>query len=89
MSLNVSVRIRITPSDIDVDFDSIIDKLSRVTEKYGKLHSFEVKPIAFGLKCLEAALLLDDSKGGIDEIEEKLKKFKLISQIDILEVNRL
>jgi len=88
MRLNVSVRIRITPADIDTDFSTIEKELSEISKSYGKLHSAEIKPIAFGLNCLEANILLDDSKGGIDEIEEKLRKLDQVSQVDVLDVSR-
>lgn len=89
MRLNVSVKIRVTPADIDTDLNAIEKELSKISKSYGKLHSSEIKPIAFGLNCLEAILLLDDSKGGIDEIEEKLRKLDQVSEIDILDINRL
>jgi elongation factor 1-beta len=89
MKLNVSVKIRVTPADIDTDLDTIAEELSQITGNYGKLHSSEIKPIAFGLNCLEAVLLLDDSSGGIDEIEEKLRALDQVSQVDVLEVGRL
>jgi len=88
MKLNVSVRIRITPADIDTDLSAIEKELSEISKSYGKLHSAEIKPIAFGLNCLEASILLDDSKGGIDEIEEKLRKLDQVSQVDVLDVSR-
>ena len=88
MRLNVSVRIRITPADIDTDLSAIEKELSEISKSYGKLHSAEIKPIAFGLNCLEASILLDDSKGGIDEIEEKLRKLDQVSQVDVLDISR-
>jgi len=89
MKLNVAVTLRITPADIKTDLSSIQKELAKVTEPYGKVHSSEIKPIAFGLKCVEAALLLDDSLGGIDEIESAMKKKKDVGEIDVLDVNRL
>jgi len=89
MKLNVSVKIRVTPADIDTDLNSIGKELSEISKSYGKLHSSEIKPIAFGLNCLEAIILLDDSKGGIDEIEEKLRELDQVSQVDVLDISRL
>jgi len=89
MDLNVVARIRITPDSIDSDLNKIKDELARISSDYGKLHSAEIKPIAFGLNSLEAAILLNDSKGGIEEIEEKLKSVEGVSQVDVIDVNRL
>jgi translation elongation factor aEF-1 beta len=89
MKLNVAVKLRITPIDIDTDLDEISRELAKISESYGRLHSSETKPIAFGLNCLEAILLLDDSMGGIDEIEKKLRILEQVSEVDVLDVNRL
>ena len=89
MKLNVSVKMRITPADITSDLEAVKEKLSHIVEKYGRVYIAEIKPIAFGLKSLETLLLLDDSVGGIDEIEKELKKLKDVSQVDILEITRI
>ncbi len=89
MNLNVAVTLRITPESIDTDLEKIVVQLGEVAEKYGKLHSSEIKPIAFGLNCIETSILMDDSKGGVDGIEEDLRAIEGVSEIDILDVNRL
>lgn len=89
MKLNVAVTMRITPRDIDVDLNEIEEKLEDIVSKYGKLHQTEKKPIAFGLSAVEALILLDDSKGGSDEIEGELKKLDIVSQVDITDLSLL
>ena len=89
MNLNVVAKIRITPNGVDTDLDSIKASLEKVLEGTGKLHESEIKPIAFGLKSLDATLLLDDSKGGLEEIEAELKQKTGVSQVDVLDINRL
>ncbi len=89
MKLNVALTLRIMPKDIETDLSVIEGNLSEIVKGYGQVHSSEIKPVAFGLKCIEAVILLDDSKGGVDEIEAELKSKDSVSQVDILEVNRL
>ncbi|HDN83128.1 MAG TPA: elongation factor 1-beta [Candidatus Altiarchaeales archaeon] len=89
MDLNVVVKLRIMPKDVSTSLKEIESFLKEIVSGYGKLHSTEIKPIAFGLKALEATILLDDKKGGIEEIEEKLKSSEEISQVDVIEVSRI
>ena len=89
MTLNVAVTMRITPRDIDVDLNKIKKKVERIVPEYGRLHNAEEKPIAFGLSAIEAVILLDDNKGGSEEIEERLKKLDIVSQVDVIGINRL
>lgn len=89
MKLNVAVTMRITPQSIDVDLNRIEEELEGIVSKYGKLHRAEKKPIAFGLSAVEAIILLDDSRGGSDEIENELKKLDIVSQVDVIDLSLL
>ncbi len=89
MKLNVVAKIRITPDDVDSDLDLIRERLAEIVEDHGRLHKSEVKPIAFGLNSIEATLLLDDSRGGLEGIESSLKEMREVSQVDVLDINRL
>lgn len=89
MDLNVAIKLRITPDDVDADLDLIKEKLEEITSEYGKVNQSEEKPLAFGLKALEALVLLDDSTGGMDEIQDKLKEFKDVSQVEVIDMDRL
>lgn len=87
--LNVVARVRLMPEGVEVDLDEVMDKVSVVVEKFGKVHSSEVKPIAFGLNCLEAAILLNDAAGGLEEIESQVSSIEGVSDFSVLEVTRL
>ncbi|HEX54954.1 MAG: elongation factor 1-beta [Candidatus Altiarchaeales archaeon] len=89
MELNVVAKIRITPREINCDLDEMKGDLEGIIEEYGKLHSAEIKPVAFGLNSLEVVILLDDTRGGIEDIEERIKRLHDVSQVDVIEVNRI
>lgn len=87
--LNVVAKVRVMPSGVDVDIDEIKVKVEEIVGDYGKIHSLNVKPVAFGLNCLEGAFLLSDSEGGLEEIEEKISTIEGVSDFTVLDVNRL
>jgi len=58
-------------------------------EEYGKVHSSEIKPIAFGLNSLDATILMDDKEGGIDELEEKVRAIEGVADFSVLDINRI
>lgn len=89
MKLNVAVTLRVTPKDIKTDLSLIQKALDNAVEAYGRVHTSAIKPLAFGLNCVEAVLLLDDSRGGIEDIESKLKESESVGEIDVLEISRL
>lgn len=89
MELNVAATLRIMPTDTGVDLDSIKEYLKGIVKEYGETHKIEVKPIAFGLNSLEAVILLNDSEGGMEEIESSVKKLEGVGSVEVIDVNRL
>lgn len=89
MELNVVARIRVMPLGVDTDLEKIKKELKSVVDEFGKLHKTEVRPIAFGLKSIEAVLLLNDEKGGLEEIESQVRKLDGVSGVEIFEVSRI
>ncbi len=89
MELNVAARIRIMPSGVDTDLEKIKKGLNSIIEKFGKLHKTEIKPIAFGLKSIEASILLNDESGGIEEIESLVKELDGVGGVEVLDVSRV
>lgn len=89
MDLNVAARLRIMPDNVDVDLEGVKGKVGELAGEYGKLDSAEVKPIAFGLTAIEATVLLADDQGGLDQLEEKIKKIEGVADVELLEAGRL
>lgn len=89
MEVDVVAKLRIMPESVDVNLDGIKEKLNAIVEKYGKIHSTEINPIAFGLNSLDVAILLNDSKGGIDEIETEIRNLPGVGEVSVIDVNRL
>jgi len=63
----VAVTFRIMPEDVEVDLEAVQSHVrSSLREKLKKL---EVKPVAFGLKALEAIVVVDDASGEMEQVE--------------------
>ena len=84
MELNLAAELRIMPEGVDTDLNKIKEKLESIVKEYGKVHSAEEKPIAFGLKALDATILLNDKKGGTDEIQDEISKLPGVSEVDVV-----
>lgn len=89
MELNVVTTLRIMPTDPGVDLESIKDGLEKIVKQFGRIHKTEVKPIAFGLNALEVVILLNDSKGGMEEIESQVKGLNGVGSVEVIDVSRL
>ena len=86
---NVLVSIKIFPSDIDTNLDSLRKEIVETIPKYASVYRFDEEPVAFGLTALIAHLLLpEDRSGGMDELESSLRRIEQISQFETLMVRR-
>jgi len=86
----VLVSLKIFPSDIDVNRESLKMEIRKNLPSYASVYQFEEEPIAFGLVALIAHILLpEDQSGGIDEVESSLRRITEISDFQTLMVRRV
>jgi len=89
MEFNVVAKLKVMPESPEVDLDGVKAKSEEIINAHGKLHSSEVTPIAFGLSALILNLLLNDNAGGMDEIEEGVRKIDGVADVTVEDLNRL
>lgn len=83
----VAVTFRIMPEGVEVDLEAIQGHIrSSLGEKVRKL---EVKPVAFGLKAVEAIVVVDDASGELDRVEAALGGIPGVGGIETVEVSLL
>lgn len=86
---DVLIRYKIMPVDTEVDLEKVAETFATYVPDHGRVSRFEVKPAFFGLKLLEWAVVLDDKKGGGEELEEKLRTTEGVQSVEILEMGLL
>ncbi|MCX6695809.1 MAG: elongation factor 1-beta [Candidatus Altiarchaeota archaeon] len=86
---NVVAKLRIMPEGVDTDFEAVKKQLEKIVGDKAKIHSMEIKPIAFGLKSLEANILFNDKQGGFEDIESKVREISGVGEVETLDINRL
>ncbi|HEY4705043.1 MAG TPA: elongation factor 1-beta [Thermoplasmata archaeon] len=83
----VAVTFRIMPEDVEVDLEAVQSHVrSSLREKLKKL---EVKPVAFGLKALEAIVVVDDASGEMEQVEAALSRIPGVGGVETTEVTLL
>ena len=81
-------RIKVLPKDIDVNLDTMVNKLkSSLPDGMGIKNSVK-EPIAFGLNALIVDFLLDDKEGQMDMLESMVKQTEGVSEIEVMNVSR-
>ena len=83
----VAVTYRIMPEGAEVDVAGLEPSVRAALG--GALRDVAVRPIAFGLKALEATVVVDDAAGGAEQIEEQLRGLPGVGEVETLGVSLL
>ncbi len=74
--------IDVIPEDIDVDFEELVSKLKNVLTDNSVIESYDVKPVAFGLKKARVRVRYPEEWGGTDKVEELFRQVEGIQGIE-------
>ncbi len=86
----VMVSIRIMPESVEINLKQLEEEIKKEVKDFGgDVTGVTVSPIAFGLNALDVEFFMDESKGALDPLEEKLSKIKGIVSATTTDVRRL
>ena len=77
------------PDGPEIDLEVLKKTISDTIPTNAKLNKIEEKPVAFGLKALEVQIILDDRKGGAEEIEKFLTEIKNVQSVETIHIGLL
>ncbi|HID42323.1 MAG TPA: elongation factor 1-beta [Archaeoglobaceae archaeon] len=79
---NVIMKLKVMPSDVDVDLESIKERIQDETGKV-EIKDFGIQPIAFGLKTLMVVAVMPDEEGIGDQFIEKIKGIDGVENVEV------
>jgi|TARA_B100001971_G_C17762065_1_gene320685 translation elongation factor EF-1beta len=86
----VAIRYKIMCSpDSDISADDIAVNLESMESDVGVVQSVETKPLAFGMKFVEAYCVIQEGDGTLDNFEDAIKAIDGVGEIQVLEIGRL
>ncbi|MDK2796023.1 MAG: elongation factor 1-beta [Archaeoglobaceae archaeon] len=85
----VFLKLRVMPTDLDVDLEAIKDKIAKLDFKDVEIRDVAVKPIAFGLKALLVLAVMPDTEGVSDRFVEEIGKIEGVESVDIEDMELL
>ena len=83
----VAVTFRLMPDVVGVDLEKIQARVRDAVRD--RLKKLEVRPIAFGLKAVEAIVVVDDAAGELERIESLLSRIPGVGGVETTEVTLL
>ncbi len=87
---NVYFKLKVMPESVEVNLADLKGKCRKVIEEYGAIISGEIQeePIAFGLVAIIITGMIDESKGSLDPLEDRLKKLEEVTNAEVIDVRR-
>lgn len=85
----VFLKLKVMPSDLDVNLEAIKDKIVKLDFKDVEIRDIALKPIAFGLKALLVLAVMPDTEGVSDRFIEEIGKIEGVESVDIEDMELL
>jgi len=84
------VTIKVMPESPEVDLGKLEVNVKKAIVKYaGKGETrVSVEPVAFGLKALKIIFVVDEARGGTDNLEKEVSNIKGVNSVEVIDVRR-
>jgi len=82
----VAAAYNLMPEDLESPVEKIAEAIPGYLPEGVELSAFEIKPLAFGLKVIEATFVMDDVEGVVDRLEESLANIPGLQNVETLSI---
>jgi translation elongation factor aEF-1 beta len=85
----VKYKIMCDPNSEDANADLIAEAMTNLASEVGVVQMVETKPLAFGLKFVEAHCVIQEGDGTVDMFEDSIRDISGVGEVEVLEIGRL
>jgi len=85
----VAVQLKIMPNSPDVDLKGLSNQITSQVAQYGRIYSYEVQPIAFGLKAMMLTVIIEDKEGGTEALEASISEIDKVESVQVVAATRM
>jgi len=83
------LQYRVLPEGLEVDLKKLEDDIKKALPAGATLRAAEQRPLAFGLKALHVLVVMDDKKGGAEQVETAISGVTGVQSVEIVEMGLL
>ena len=80
---SVALIIRVMPESPEVDLEKLKEEIRK---RIKGLHDMQEEPIGFGLKALKIAVVVNDTGGESDAVEQEVNDIEGVERAEIVEL---
>jgi translation elongation factor aEF-1 beta len=85
----VIATIKLYPEDVIIGVNAVKEAVVKALPKDVEVYKFVEEPIAYGLVALIAHLILPETEGQLDKVENILKGVKGVGQLEVQMIRRI
>jgi translation elongation factor aEF-1 beta len=85
----VKYKIMCDPDVDNANADDIAVAMNSMASEVGVVQMVETKPLAFGLKFVEAHCVIQEGDGTVDQFEDAIREIDGVGEVEVLEIGRL
>ena len=85
----VKYKIMCDPNVEDANADEIAVAMKSMASDVGVVQKAVSKPLAFGLKFVEAHCVIQEGDGTVDAFEDSIRAIDGVGEVEVLEIGRL
>ena len=85
----VKYKIMCDPNTEDANAEDIASAMDSMISEVGVVQLVETKPLAFGLKFVEAHCVSQEGDGTVDAFEDAIREIDGVGEVEVLEIGRL
>ncbi len=85
----VGLQYWVLPEGVEVDLEDLKKKIQGALPAGAALRASETKPLAFGLQALHVLVVLDDKKGGAEQVEAAIGAVPGVQSVEIVQMGLL
>ena len=85
----VGLQYRVLPEGLEVDLKKLEGEIVKALPDFAKMRAAEQRPLAFGLKALHVLIVMDDKKGGAEQVESAISGVAGVQSVEIVEMGLL
>ena len=85
----VKYKIMCGPDIENVNAEGIASAMQEMDSEVGVVQMVETKPLAFGLKFVEAHCVIQEGDGTVDQFEDSIRSITGVGEVEVLEIGRL
>ena len=85
----VGLQYRVLPEGVETDLKKLEDDIKKALPAGAILRAAEQRPLAFGLKALHILVVMDDKKGGAEQVETAISGVAGVQSVEIVEMGLL